>query len=215
MAVKTNDYVHFTDLHDKMVQVTTGLITKTGFKEWLNATIDVKPYLSIVSKYAIINVFASTFKNKAFNQGDNKKIDLDLVYLEYDISMVFDLMFYYTNIIALPSDKTTKNYDLVKQSGLYNFINSKCNDDYSETLEKCDRLTGIHNVSMMNEILNALGTYPSTEDIETMKNTINEIDGTKLSLLKEIEVYNNPTLKKLVDIVNEEATKEEMGKIEK
>ena len=100
MANKKSEYAHFSDVHDKMVQVTTGLITREQFTNWFNENITVKSYLPLASKYAIVNVFAETFKNKAFNQGDNKKIDLDYIYLEYDLSMMFDLQFYYTNIVT-------------------------------------------------------------------------------------------------------------------
>lgn len=202
----------FTDLHDKMAQCVNGLISKEDFYSWLDENIKVKSYLSIATKYAIISMFSDKVTEE-ISEYLNKKEATGYIYMTYDINVVFELLFKYVDIIVLSKNRTIENYDLVMQSGLYDYITSKCGKDYDDLVKKCDRASNIETMGIIRELSNIFVNPPSIEDIEKIKDIINnDIDKEKLEILKAIEEYNNPTLKKIVDNISKETTSKEPSK---
>lgn len=199
--------IRFTDLHDKLIQYTTHLITKKELLSWLGENVPVRKYISISEKYAIISMFIKEFNNAVKNVIiDNEKAPF--VYLTYDINCMFNLLFRYTDIIVLSKNQTVDNYDLMMQSGFYDYVISKCKNDYLDLQRKCDRTIGIDIYSVVRELQVIFATPPSVEDIEKFKESINEIDPSKLEILKTIEEYNNPMMKKVIDGITKESVKE-------
>lgn len=199
--------IKFTDLHDKLVQCNTGLISKEQLTSWLDENVKVKKYISLSTKYAIISVFVNNINTIV--DDINIEEDLDYLYMTYDINLMFGLLFQYIDIPVISKYRSIENYDLVMESGLYDYLMDKCEKDYRVMVEKCDRLTGINNLSITRELSNIFGNPPSVEDIERIKDLINnEIDVEKLNIIKAIEEYNNPTLKKIIDRAERESVRE-------
>lgn len=189
----------FTDLHDKMAQCVNGLISKESFYSWLDENIKVKSYLSIVVKYATISIFSEKVTQE-INDYLEKKEATGYIYMTYDINLVFELLFKYIDMVVISKNRTIENYDLVMQSGLYEYIISKCGKDYEDLVKKCDRASNIDTMGIIRELSNIFVNPPSVEDIEKIKDIINnDIDKEKLQILKAVEEYNNPTLKKILD----------------
>lgn len=189
----------FTDLHDKMAQCVNGLISKESFYSWLDENIKVKSYLSIATKYAIISMFSDRL-NQDISDYLEKKEATGYIYMMYDINIMFELLFKYIEVIVLSKNRTIENYDLVMQSGLYDYIVDKCGSDYKNLVEKCDRASNIETMGIIRELSNIFVNPPSVEDMEKIKDIINnDIDKKKLQILKAVEEYNNPTLKKILD----------------
>lgn len=202
----------FTDLHDKMAQCVNGLVSKDDFYSWLDENIKVKQYLSIANKYAIISMFSDKV-NQEINDYLDKNNATGYIYMTYDINMMFELLFKYIDMVVLSKNRTIENYDLVMQSGLYDYIISKCGKDYDDLVKKCDRASNIDTMGIIREISNMFVNPPSVEDIEKIKDIINnDIDKEKLEVLKAIEEYNNPTLKKIVDNISKETNSKEPPK---
>ena len=202
----------FTDLHDKMAQCVNGLISKEDFYSWLDENIKVKSYLSIATKYAIISMFSDRL-NQDISYYLEKKEATGYIYMMYDINIMFELLFKYIEIIVLSKNRTIENYDLVMQSGLYDYIVDKCGNDYKNLVEKCDRASNIETMGIIRELSNIFVNPPSVEDMEKIKDIINnDIDKEKLQVLKAVEEYNNPTLKKILDKASKITETQELPK---
>lgn len=193
--------IKFTDLHDKLVAYNTKLINKEQLEKWLDENIEVKKYISLSTKYAIISVFVDNF-NVSIGDKIDSGDDMDYLYMTYDINLMFSLLFQYIDIPVVSKYRTIDNYDLIIESGFYDYLLDRCGKDYKILVEKCDRITGINNLIIVKELTNIFGNPPSVDDIERIKDLINnEIDIDKLNIIKAIEEYNNPNLKKIIDKV--------------
>ena len=197
--------IKFSDLHDKLNQYVLNLITKKELEQWLKDNIKIKKYLSLVEKYAIIDVFDDKFID-AIKNADN--INNNAIYIMYDINCMFDLLFKYVDIVVLSKYRTIENYDLIVKSGFYDYILKGCKSDYDELLFKCDRVTGINELNLFRSFESIINNQPTAEDYERIRDIINnEIDKDKLQILQAVEAYNNPTMNKIVEGISTEALK--------
>jgi hypothetical protein len=198
----------FNDLHDKMAQRVNGLISKEDFYMWLNENMETQPYLSIVKKYAVSQAFSENL-TKSLDK-DIDEIGLDFFYLTYDLNQMFALLFAYTDIVVTSKHRTIANYDLVMQSGLYDYILSCCKDDYKTLVEKCDRVSGIDSLFLVNSVLKNL-RQPSVEEWEQIRDIINnDIDKEKFEIIRDIQEFNDPTMKVIRKSIKEKSAKEAM-----
>lgn len=201
--------INFNDLHDKMIQKINGLVSKEDFYQWLDENIEVETYIPITKKYALINVFSNRFNTEIYS--DDGEIS-EIFNLIYDLESMFVFLFGYTDVFVRPKDRTVDNYDLIIKSGFFDYIMSFCKNDYLDLQKKCDRVCSIDNLILLNGLIKSL-SQPSVEDMEKIKNIINnEIDKDKLDVLKAIEEYNNPFLKKVIDSVSKKEIVENMKK---
>ena len=67
---------------------------------------------------------------------------------------------------------------------------------YSETT------INIGNLLIVSKLEDMLSSIPNANDAEIIKNTINEIDINKLSILRDLEGFNNKAIKDIIDGVN-------------
>ena len=66
----------------------------------------------------------------------------------------------------------------------------------------------------MEQIVQAIGKQPTVSEMRQMANVINnDIDKDKLELIKTIQEYNNPLMKKVVDGISKQSAKEVMNKV--
>ena len=198
----------FTDLHDKMGQCSNHLISKEDFYRWLDENIKVKEYLPLSVKYATISIFSEKV-NSELKEYLEKNNDIGYIYMTYDINILFELLFKYVGMTIISKHRTVENYDLIMNSGFYDYVTSKCERDYKDTISKCDRATGIDSIQILKQISDIFISPPSVEDIEKIKNIINnEIDPEKLRILEAVEGYNNPLMKKINEKIQEVSIKE-------
>lgn len=207
--------ISFNDLHDIMVQRNNGLISKEKLYLWLDENVQIKTYIPLVNKYAIIKLFSENIKS---GMGEEGEYNTDAILLYYDINQLFSLLFAYTDIVVTTKDRTLDNYDLIMTSGFYDYIYNYCGcgRDYDELVKKCDNTTGINSICIMEQIVQAIGKQPTVSEMRQVANIINnDIDKDKLELIKTIQEYNNPTMKKVVDAISKESAKEVMNKVTK
>lgn len=205
--------VNFNDLHDKMFQSKSGLISKEDFFEWVGKNIEINTYIPITKKYALIRIFSDKFSDMVNNDLENE--DNDYIFLIYDINQVFVLLFAYTDMIILSQNRTIDNYDLIMESGLFDYIMKFCEKDYKLLIEKCDKVTGINDLNILKQFVSSIGNQPTVEDMKKIRDIINnEIDSDKLEIIKAVQEYNNPALKKIVDITSNKVMRDIISKEE-
>lgn len=207
--------ISFNDLHDIMAQRNNGLISKEKLYLWLDENVQIKTYIPLVNKYAIIKLFSENIKS---GMGEEGEYNTDAILLYYDINQLFSLLFAYTDVIVTTKDRSLDNYDLIMTSGFYDYIYNYCGcgRDYDELVKKCDNTTGINSICIMEQIVQAIGKQPTVFEMRQMANIINnDIDKDKLELIKTIQEYNNPTMKKVVDAISKESAREVMNKVTK
>lgn len=207
--------ISFNDLHHIMAQRNNGLISKEKLYLWLDENVQIKTYIPLVNKYAIIKLFSENIKS---GMGEEGEYNTDAILLYYDINQLFSLLFAYTDIVVTTKDRSLDNYDLIMTSGFYDYIYNYCGcgRDYDELVKKCDNTTGINSICIMEQIVQAIGKQPTVSEMRQMANIINnDVDKDKLELIKTIQEYNNPTMKKVVDAISKESAKEVMNKVTK
>ena len=68
----------------------------------------------------------------------------------------------------------------------------------------------------MEQIVQAIGKQPTVSEMRQMANIINnDIDKDKLELIKTIQEYDNPLMKKVVNSISEQSVREVMNKVSK
>lgn len=174
-------------------------INDKDFNNYLKNNIIISNYIPISTKYTYIELL----KEKLFDESkafDSKKdlYDLEYICMEYEIDLVFDILFKYTNIIIADYEKDTENYDLVMSTGLYDFIIACCEKDYKRFIDECDKIININDILTFNSFKDIFNNIPNENEAKNIVEAINNIDTDKLELLKEIQKYNNSTLKKVI-----------------
>lgn len=190
--------VEFCAVFQKCVDKLDGQITEDEFINYLNDKIHVNNYLSLSYKSSMINSFYdSIFVDEEL---------YDLAYL-FEIFSVLIVLLAYTNINIVDEEMIEENYDVVMASGLVDYIKIKCNKDFELFRD------------MMGKSLNfrcyqSIKKFTISMDLETLEmaskqtqNMFKEIDTEKLSLIKEISEFNNPSLKNVQNFIYD-ATKE-------
>lgn len=202
--------VSFNDLHDKLVQRVNGLLSSEDLCDWLDNNIEIKSYIPINKKYALISIFSDRFHD-ILNSNHVEESTDEFLYLMYDIETMFTFLFAYTDIIPLQKHRTSENYDLVYKSRFFNYILEFCEEDYDNLLKKCDRVSGIESLFMANQMIKGL-QQPSVEEWEVIKDTINSIDTENLKVLKSVQEYNDPMMKKIISSTSKDEIKKVMSK---
>lgn len=173
-------------------------ISKEELYIYLLNNIEIKSYISLVHKYAIIRRVNEKLQDRIIDINEND-YDLDMLYFDYDLYLLFELLFSYTNIEVDDDDKTLENYDLILSTGLYDYIISYCSIDYEILKEKCDKVVGINNINILNELRTLFGGMPSIEGMQQASDIINNLDKNNLKILNTINALNNP---KVIEYIN-------------
>ena len=122
---------------------------------------------------------------------------------------MFVFLFAYTDIVVLSKNRTIENYDLIMKSGFFDYMMQYCKNDYESVIEKCNKVTGIEDVNIIKSFTMAIGSYPSVEEMERIRDIVNnEIDKDKLEIIKAVEEYNNPVMEKIAEVVKSDSLKE-------
>ena len=199
--------ISFNDLHDKLLQRVDNLISRDKLYDWLDNNLEVKNYLPLTTKYAEIRIFSDKFKDDVDSNIDDK--DVDFIYFVYDLNQLFVFLFAYTDIVVLSKNRTIENYDLIMKSGFFDYMMQYCKNDYESVIEKCNKVTGIEDVNIIKSFTMAIGSYPSVEEMERIRDIVNnEIDKDKLEIIKAVEEYNNPVMEKIAEVVKSDSLKE-------
>lgn len=200
----------FSDLKSILNKYKKKEITKEDYNIFLNKNIIVDSYIPIAKKYAMINSFCSEINKVIFDIGESNSTEIELYYLNYDINIVFSLLFGYTNIIISGDERNIENYDLIITSGFFDYVYEKCGKDYDDIVKKCNRLNGIDNLWVLSKLDEIFCNNANVKNMEKIKDIINnEIDKDKLKFINSISEINNPKMKDFLNNL-EKSTVEEV-----
>lgn len=183
-------------LFEKCLDKVNGKINQDEFIKFLDEKIDVSDYIPLHTKKSIIDIFY------VVNESSENDFS-DLTYL-FEMFSVFTMLFLYTNIEIEDEEMTEINYDFVIKSGLVKYLKSKCKDDYKLLYNMF-----INSISFRNSMF--VKTFADTLNIDELKNTFKEteigfkdMDESKLSLIKSILEFNDPSLLKVKNMLYNE-----------
>lgn len=200
--------MNFTDLHDKLVQFDTGLIKQREFDGWLEDNITVKKYFSIVTKYALIEMLKDNLDSLQLNDSE----DIYYIYMTFDIQSMFTFLSRYISI-DIPFDKrTTVNYDLMMRTGFVDYVMQTCGKDYNELVSKAREVIGLENMNVVKAVAQIFSGLMNTSDLEKIQETVNNLDKENLKFIQNIQEFNNPTTKKVVNELKKSAAEEAISK---
>lgn len=200
--------MNFTDLHDKLVQFDTGLIKQREFDGWLEDNITVKKYFSIVTKYALIEMLKDSLDSLQLNDSE----DIYYIYMTFDIQSMFTFLSRYISI-DIPFDKrTTVNYDLMMRTGFVDYVMQTCGKDYNELVSKAREVIGLENMNVVKAVAQIFSGLMNTADLDKIQETVNSLDKENLKFIQNIQEFNDPTTKKVVDELKKSAAEEARSK---
>ena len=130
-------------------------------------TLKIKTYIPVKIKFQIadkINTFISneiesketfseldTFLETLDNEvnSENKDLDKDMPILQkYEIMKVFNILSAYISIEFTEKNFTEKNYDLIQETGIFNFLLNKIGTDFDRFETIVDNVTGMKYFSL-------------------------------------------------------------------
>lgn len=201
----------FNNIIDKLKQRKTNLITSQDLIQWLSDNVKVLTYIPITTKYYIASLIKNQYKNSV-NFGDAEDFNIEYYNLQYDIISTFYILMSYVNIVV-PSDKMTpENYDLLMSTDFYGYIMCYASDDYRDFVSKCEKLTGIRNLEIINQFITEIGNRFNITNIQDIRKEINKIDMRKLGLLESIVKFNDKSKVDIMEAIDSAAKKEAMSK---
>lgn len=175
---------------------------------WKNPGISVRTYIPMSEKFAAIRHIGAVVNKEIDNLLQDKNFGYDYIFLNYEIEKFFTLFEKYTGIKVSDKDKTLPNYDLIMETGAFDYIKESCKEDYCDFSKLCDRVTGIDNMAITRELMSVLTTDVVTKNMNIIKKAINGISKDKLNTLSEIHKFNNPLYKEMYDKIVSSAREE-------
>ena len=204
--------MNFNDLLDKLTQRKLNLITGQDLIQWLSENVKVTSYISISKKYGIASLIKKQYR-ELVSAEDIDDFSLEYVNLQYDIISTFYILLAYVDIVA-PTDKMTiENYDLLMSTGFSNHVMCYAGDDYKDFVAKCEKLTGIRDLEILNEFITEIGKRLDITNIQDIRKELNKMDMRKLGLIESVARLNDPLTTEVADtlkVAAREKAKEEM-----
>ena len=200
--------MNFNDLHDKVAKYNTGLIEKEEIEKWLSENIKFETYIPIAKKYSLIHKINEQFSKEVSSIIEEKKDDIEIIYLIYDLTILFDVIFRYTNVVVEKDKRTVENYDFIVNSGVYDYFIKSIGADVFRFISIFERSSGINEINVTSIISGAISKNIKTEDIENLRNLFKGLSAKKIDAINKFAEFNNPAMKNLLDNVKIEAMKQ-------
>lgn len=200
--------VEYTEFRHHMIHDDTDT-----FLQYVADNVEVYSYITMGRKYAIIDIFNAGFSFTIEQMLSVKDFNFSDVLMEYEMKKMFDIFFQYTDLHFDYKYYNCMEYDLIIQSGFYDFVNQFAYADYKKLCKDLDTVTGIRDISIINTFNHTLGNMPSVEDMQKMRKEIENLDTEKLNQINNILAMNDPTTKAVADAIKESAAKEARDKL--
>lgn len=195
----------FVDIKEVLKTKVDGNMTKKDFTAYLKENVKVNKYISLAQKHLIINDMKKII-NKEINE--IKIEEIDFIHLLYDVSVVFKILFSYTNIEYEKFESSIAHYDMIMESGLYDYIISQCEDDFKRFEDIACRATGISTITLVKNMEVLFGKEPDVKEYEKIKALIDDIDPEKLKILDSIGKQNDPVMTSFLNAFKTEQMKD-------
>lgn len=174
--------------------------TEEDFINYMNDCVEVISYMPIGRKYGLIDVFSTGFTYTLHDMlGDGVSSFSDML-MEYEMRKMFNIIFEYTNIEFDYKYRNNMEYDLLCQSGFYDYFMAFAAADYHRLCTELDTVVGIRDMSIIKTFNDKLN-IPTPESIQKMKETVESLDIEKLKDVRKIYEMNNPLVSLITDII--------------
>lgn len=183
------------------------------FLQYVADNVEIYSYITMGRKYAIIDIFNAGFAYTIEQMLSVKDFSLSEVLMEYEMKKLFDIFFQYTNLHFDYKYYNCMEYDLIMQSGFYDFVNSYAQTDYEKLCKDLDTVTGIRDISIINTFNGALGNMPTIEQMQEMRDIVESLDTEKLNQISNIVAMNDPTTKAVADAIRQSAAEDAKKKL--
>ncbi len=194
--------IEYKELHEHMVSD-----NPLDFKLYLQRNISVKPYVSISKKCAYVDIAAMNLSHILQEMIDDKVSSLADMCMYIEMEKLFTGLFMYINVNFNTDYQTYVEYDLIMESGLFEYVMKYAEKDYERFCHDVDIAVGIHDMSIIEAIKQHLH-IPTEEEVNAMTESLKNIDDTKMDKILRISDMNNPTLASFVDGVRKQAAQD-------
>lgn len=184
---------------DKLNQYKNKLIDKENLEGWLFENINISKYIPVATKYAYIHKVNEVFAEEITSILDNKT-DIELVFIQYDMHVLFDILLKYTDITFEKEDRNPQYYDTMVETGFDCYLQLAIGNDSVKFIDAFEKASGINEINTMNIIKGAIDSNIKPEDIDNLNNVFKKINTKKnRDFLEDIMAYSNPAVKELMD----------------
>lgn len=185
--------IEFNKVLTKCKEVISKKKTKDSFYKWLDKNVEVDTYITFDVKCGWLNIF-----NEIIIQIKDSPIELAA---QTEMFNTLFVLFTYTNIDYSLTYINSENYDIVKQSGLYNYIYDKVFEDYETWVKMSHNMVVYSNVSALNYVQNVDFNTDLNQMSKDTVEAFNSLDVNKLNNVMEIMSDNDPALNKIKDTI--------------
>lgn len=193
-----------TDIMDKYKQRDLGMLSDEQLEKQLSDELVIHTYISLSRKCAYLHNLNKKFASQieTYLKDDS---DVELIYMLYEITVLFDVVFQYVNIEMTAKQKSVEVYDFCMNSGFYKYLTDRIGDDANKFVDMFEKTSGITNLNISIMIRNAVNSNITGADIEELKSAIKGITPKKLEKMNEFMAYNNPAMNNMLDNIKKVA----------
>jgi hypothetical protein len=198
----------FNDLYDKLNAYSLKLMSKDDFHKFLEENLTINTYIPVIQKYALVGIVGKIYKNSVKVEENSEDFSAEYIYMRYEVIKMFNLLFKYIDMVVPVEKQTLKDYDLVMESGLYDFIESRCHNDYQYLSNMCDKISGVDNLLLVHEFIHEIGDRFSVENMKEIRKELSKLDMRKLKLLESVAQFNDPITAEVANALKEKTHEE-------
>lgn len=173
---------------------------KKDFTKYLEDNLIIKRYLPIGQKNVIIDVCSHEATNIIESRLEDGYSNLTDIYIDIEMIKIFDFMFRYINVDFDVTYRSYSEYDLIMQSGFYNYVMFYIEKDYNYICKIFDKVMGLDQLSLFELLNNKLKT-PNEESINELISTLDKIKNTDLTKFEHLLELNDPLNAKVTNII--------------
>lgn len=193
---------------DKLNQFKNKLVTKDALNDWLFENINITNYISIGNKYAYIHKVNETFSEE-IAEILNNKLDVELVFMRYDMHVLFDILLKYTDIEVAKEDKSPEYYDIMVETEFDRYLKLAIGNDFVKFVDAFEKASGINEINTMNIIKGAIDNNITQDKIDALDKVFKKLSTKKnKDFLEDVMAYSNPAVKELMDGMRKSAMEE-------
>ena len=198
----------FNDVKDKYAQYKNGLITFDEFDSWVYENIEINQYIPIITKYTMLHDINQNFTKDCTEVIKSDSNNIEILFVMYDITTMFDILFKYTNIEVSSDQRSTKNYDYMVSSGLFDYLRNKVGADYDRFVAMFEKASGINELNISKVVEATLAGSVTPDDIKELESLFKGMTPKKMKIIEGFQEFNNPGMKALYENMKSAAMKE-------
>ena len=193
---------------DKLKEYKNKLVTKESLDNWLFENINITNYISVGNKYAYIHKVNEAFSEE-IAEILNNKLDVELVFMRYDMHVLFDILLKYTDIVVAKEDKTPEYYDIMVETEFDRYLKLAIGNDCVKFMNAFEKASGINEINTINIIKGAIDNNITQDKIDALDKTFKKLNTKKnRDFLEDVMAYSNPAVKELMDGMRKTAMEE-------